>query len=422
MGDRVAVKFLSGREEVGVMVSWGEDGIRLRLDGVSSPVYFSWAQIDRRCSEGLRKRFLGKRVAALPGDTVEGWRVIPRKEIDFFPIPRILIVEGMKLSSEDPGEIRIKVGARTWVFRRDNLAYIAPVRVNRAKVLTGGELESEVLKRVRPRDAEGWDKVGHELVLIGMRDRGLDAFQRAEILRRPDLPEGRIYRELARLRRKMETAEFQSEVLRAQDFFLAREIPTVVEILKVVGKAVDGDPLAAEVDRLIREIGAWWQSSREEKVVREWSRVIDSLIRARVSGRSGSLAEAEAWILKDLLQDVDKLVRLRFGFSPGDPDPRDLWDDRSVADIRKHSYGEGSWIRVRRDLGDPEEWWKEAEPLTRVAFLKGLAVEEAFRVLWAGEKNCSTCGGKGALFPSGSQGEICPACRGLKTEKVLFYR
>ncbi len=421
-GESVDVRFLNQREEVAIVDGWSDEGIRLKLEGISSSIYFSWSQLEPQCSKRLQRKFLGKGKTSRLGDRVPGYRVIDRKGIDFFPVPHIEIVEGISVPSSDPAVIRLKTGSRVRIFSRKDLVYIRQVSLDRSEVLTESERVGEVVNRVRPGDEKGWDEVGRELMQMGMKDRAIDAFRRAEVLRRPDLPEGKLYRDLIRIRRSLRLDQLKTEILRAQDFFLEQEFPSVLEILKVVGKAVKDYQVRSEIQRTGKEIRIWWRSSREEQIVVEWGRVIDSLIRSKVADRSITLTDAEAYLRTHLMSDTDRLIRLRFGFVKEDPDPVDLWEERSVADVRKHSFGEGSWVRVRPDLGNPQEWWKNADDSFRVAYLKGLSIESVYRVLWTGKKHCSHCGGKGVVFATGAQGSVCPTCRGLKIEKILFYR
>ncbi len=419
-GDAVQVTFLNQRREDATVYSWSEDGIRLKLDGVTSPVYFSWTQLDPGCSLELRQKFLGKDETLQLEDMVTGFQLIPRNGVDFLPVPRIGLVVGMEIPSADPALLKLKSRSQIWIFLREDLLYIKRVKVNRSNFLTESEKENEVLNRVRPGDASGWDEVGRELERLGLKDLAINAFRRAEILRRPDLPEGRLYGELAHLRKTLEASGLQIQVLRAQEFFLSGKIEPALEILQIVAQAAQAPPLRARILQVSREIRSWWMSSMEEKLVQEWGRIMDSLIRMKVADRSVSLEEAVTYVGKNLMSDTGKLIRLRFQFSEGDPTPRKLWEDRSVSNVRKHSYGEGSWIRVRPELGNPEPWWKSAEDPARVAYLKGLSIEQNYQVLWAGEKNCSLCGGAGSILGTGSRRKICGACRGLKSEKVVF--
>ncbi|MDP6959762.1 MAG: hypothetical protein QF645_13230, partial [Planctomycetota bacterium] len=59
-GESVDVRFLNQREEVAVVDGWNEEGIRLKLEGISSSIYFSWSQLDPQCAKRLRRKFLGE--------------------------------------------------------------------------------------------------------------------------------------------------------------------------------------------------------------------------------------------------------------------------------------------------------------------------------------------------------------------------
>ncbi len=421
-GESVDVRFLNQREEVAIVDGWSEEGIRLKLEGISSAIYFSWTQLDPQCAKVLRRKFLGKGAKERVGDRISGYRVLDRSGVDYFPIPALKFVEGIQVPASDPSFLRLKTGPHVRSFSRKNLLYLRKVSLDRSEVLTESERVSDVVNRIRPGDEKGWEDVGRELVQLGMKDRAVDAFRRAEILRRPDLPEGQLYQSLVRIRKNIRIVSLQAEIFRAQDFFLAQEFPSVLEILKVVENAIEDVQLQHRIRRVGMEIRIWWRSSREEQIVFEWERVVDALIRSKVADRSISLTESEAYLRTNLLSDCDRLIRLRFGFVKEDPDPVALWEERSGSNVRKHSFGDGSWIRVRPDLGDPAQWWKDADDSVRVAYLKGLAIESVYRVLWTGKKHCSTCGGRGSLFETGAQGDVCPDCRGLKIEKILFYR
>lgn len=414
-GETIRVRFIDQHEETVEVVDWNERGIRVRMKDVPQPVFFEWYKLDPGHADTLKKRYLGKaETPAEEGVTIEGVRIRTSKET----------VEGVVLESP-PDEIKIKNAADIFVFKVADVVSQEKVRLRVNQVYTGEELEKILLQRMPPVDAEDWDKLGAELLKLGHGDRARQAFNLAEYLRRPELPEGQVYRDLVTLRRKLEDISLQKSIYQVQEVFLAGQYDEALLKVDALERAVRDEALLKDLRRLRTELQQLRDQSREEQIVAEWTRMTEVLIRTKAFDRMLGYRDAVSYVMNDLPADILKAVNERFHITGGDTSAKLVWEQRSARTANKHSYQNGSWLIERAELGAPETWWAAADDASRFRVLKGVAIEKHCIVLRVVEKNCPTCGGTGtvdrAKYPHATLG-ICPSCLGLKHERTVFYR
>lgn len=415
-GETIRVRFLDRHEEIVEVVDWNETGIRFRMKDVPQPVFFEWWKLDAKDAEILRKRYLGKSEApADPGLTLEGVRIqVSGKTI-----------EGIVLPDAPPDEIRIKNAEGTWIYKMADVTSKESVRLRLTQVYSEKELSKILIDRMPPVDAEDWDKLGVELLRLGLRDRAQAAINIAEILRRPELPEGQLYRDLVSLRRKLEDLSLQKSVYEVQEVFLAGQYDEALAKIDGLERVVTDETLARDLRRIRTELQQLRDLSREEQIVAEWMRMTEVLLRTKAIDRTIGYRDAVSYVMNDLPAEVQKAVNERFHITGGDPSAKLVWEQRGQRTVLKHSYENGSWLVERAELGSPESWWTASDDAARYRVLKGVAVEKHFVKIRTVEKNCPTCGGTGtvdtAKYPHATLG-ICPSCLGLKHERTVFYR
>lgn len=409
---RERVRFIDGKSELCEAISADAEGVTLRLGGLPKPVTFRWWQLDPEDAAALRERFLGKAAAPAPETfAVAGVRL---RTLDN------KVVEGVLLPHAPPLELWVKNAEGKFVFRVDAVASREDVLLEPRKVYTPDEMLQVLVGRIRPGSPEDYDRLGAELLRARLRERAVAAFRTAELLRHPEWPEARLYRELVRLRDRLEGLALRKIVFDAQEACLAGDYDGALAQMDAVEKDLErarGEEVLREVRRLRAELQEFRGRARDDRIVREWRRAFEGFLKERALDRALSFAEARAFVEERLLAEVLEHVRRRFNFSPDDPAARLAWDRRGPELLAKHGYDEASWIVLRAEAGAPDAWWSGASDAARYRLLKGLAVEKHFRVLRAESKSCGTCGGTGL-----AESAVCPACAGLKHQRVLIYR
>jgi hypothetical protein len=133
--------------------------------------------------------------------------------------------------------------------------------------------------------------------------------------------------------------------------------------------------------------------------------------------RGISFADARGYVEGPMSNEVFAHVRWRFNFTPDDPAVKQAWDRRPADAFFKHSYDDASWFVLKPEARSAADWWAAASDESRYKLLKGLYVEKHLHVTLAELKSCGTCGGTGLV-----DNAVCPACAGLKQQRVLIYR
>ncbi len=411
------MRFVDGKVELCEVVSQDEQGVVLRLDRVPRPVRFSWWQIDPDDAEALKTGDRGGPAEAVSAErTIAGIRV---RTTDG------KVHEGLPLSGAPPGEIWLKNAGGKVVVRAGEVASREEARVPLQRVFTPDELFTHLVSRIRPSTPEDFDRLGAELVRVRLADRAGSVLRVAELLRHPDRPESRLYRDLGKLRDLLEDIAVRQAAFDARESCLAGDYERALERLDAVEQGLPASAPAAagaEVRRLRGLVQELRGAAREERIVQEWYRTFDALIKAKAMDREISHAEAKAWVEGTLPGEVERHVQARFNFSPGDPEARRAWDRRPGSASFKHSAGNGSWLELRPEARAPEAWWSAADDASRYAVLKGLAVERHLHVLARELKGCPSCGGTGVDAAARPAGQACPSCLGTKAQRILFYR
>ncbi|MBI2900863.1 MAG: hypothetical protein HYY17_11820 [Planctomycetes bacterium] len=415
-GDTVRIRLLDKREETVEVVDWDEKGIRVKLKDVPAPVTYEWWKLDPESAQALKKRYLGKiETPAEEGVTLDGVRVKTATRT----------VEGVVVPEGPPDEIRIKNAEGTWVFKLADVVSKEPVKLRIHQVYGAEELYRILMDRVRPSEAEEWDRLGAELIRAGLRDRAVHAFNMGELLRRAEFPEGRLLRDILRLRERLEDIALRRSVLDVQERFLSGRYQEAIDLIDLLEPGIKDAAALREVRRIRTELLQLRDQSREETIVAEWARAMDSHLRLKAYDPAVGFEDATAYVRQTLGNDVLRSVNERLNITRGDTSARIVWERRSARAVFKHAYGDASWIVVRPELGSAHSWWASADAAAKFRLLKGVAIEALLSVVRIAEKNCPTCGGTGAVdpsrFPEAAAG-ICPTCRGLKHERTVFYR
>ncbi len=408
------VRFIDGRVELCEVVSADAAGVTLRLDRVPRPVKFGWWQLDPEDAEAIRGG--GAAEPSRPERTLPGIRVRTRDG---------RVHEGLSLPGAPAGEIWIKNAEGRTVIRAEESVSREDARVPVQRVYSPDELFTYLAGRIRPSAPEDFDRLAAELVRARLPDRAGAVVRMSEILRSPLRPESRLARDLARLRDSLEGMEARRAAFEAQEGCLAGDYDMALERLAAVegGLPTPLPPEAlAEVRRLRGLLQELRGAAREDRIVREWHLVFDTLLRVKAMDRGVSFAEASVWVERTLPEEVERRVRARFNFTPGDPEARRAWERRPAENMLRHSVGGGSWMELAPAARPQEEWWSAADDASRYGVLKGLAVERHMQVIAKELKGCPGCGGTGLAAGPGGPGDVCPSCIGTKCVRVFIYR
>jgi hypothetical protein len=390
------------------VVSGDAGGATLRLSGLPRPVRFPWWQLDPADAASLRERLLAKPAAPAPGAfLVSGVRV---RTVDG------KVHEGVPLPGSPAGELWVRNSEGTLVLRIESIAARDEIAVEARRVYSADELVQVLVGRLRPNSPEDYDRLGAELLRAHLRERAVAAFRTAELLRHPEWPEAEIARDLVRLRDRIEDLAVRRGVFQAEERCLAGDYDAALAHIGALERSLAGEVLE-QARRLRGELEELRGRARDERIVEEWRRAIETFLKEKALDRSLPYDRARAWVEERMPAELLDHVRRRFNFSPDDPAAKLAWDRRPESAVSKHGYEESSWVVARPDAGLPADWWAGAGDLERYRLLKGIFVEKHLQVLRSESKSCGGCGGTGVREEA-----ACSSCRGLKSQRVLFYR
>lgn len=415
------VRFVDGKVEFCEVVATDADGPTLRLENIPKAVKFKWWQIDPEDVPSLRGG--PSTPAATPaglGPALGGLRVRTREN---------RVLEGVALPGAPPNVLRLKNAEGTFDIPRASIEKEEEIRIEVSRVYSPDELFSFLMNRLRPSTPEEFDRLGAELLRLKLQDRALAVFKMAELLRRPEGGESRLYRDLARLRERLADITLQRLVYNVQESTLVGEYQAALEQIDALegplAEAKPGEEVLKELSRLRALLQELRGVGRDARIVDEWYRAIDAFVKSRALDRSAAYADAVGFVERTLPGEVLRHVSRRFNFGPGDDTALLVWDRRPADAVYKHAYDEASWAVLRPEARDPATWWSEASDAARYKLLKGLFVERHLKVVQTDAKSCGACGGTGQVDPlrrPDALGGVCPGCQGVKAQRVLIYR
>src|SRR5439155_27347961 len=195
-------------------------------------------------------------------------------------------------------------------------------------------------------------------------------------------PEARMVGELVKLRERIDDLAVRKAVFQAEEQALAGEYDAAIAQVEVVEKLLAGHPESLEELKRVRtQLQQFRGLARDERIVMEAYRAIETLLKTKAKDHSASFAQARAWAEQKLHSELLQHLRSKFNFSPDDPTVERVWDRRPADAMMKHSYDGASWVVMRPDLRAPEEWWTAADDRTRYNLLKGLFIEKHLTVI-----------------------------------------
>lgn len=248
------------------------------------------------------------------------------------------------------------------------------------------------------------------------------AFRMAELLRHPEWPEAAVATELVKLRDRIEDLAVRRAVYQAQESWLAGDYDAALASIDAVERSLGEGPAADATRQELRRLRALIQDlrgrARDESIVREGWRAAEALLKTKAMDRGATWEQARAWAEEWLPSELLDHLRRRFNFTPGDPTLAAAWEKRPSEPVWKHPVDEASWLSLRPEAREPEAWWKAADDGARYKALKAVWILKHLAILRSDLKSCASCGGTGLE----ASGAICPACVGLKEQRVLFYR
>ncbi len=407
---------MDGKADLCEVVSTDAEGVTLRLDRVPRPVKFPWWQVDPEDVEAIRSGGHGPEEPASAERTLPGIRVRTRDG---------KVHEGILLPGAPAGDLWIKDAGGKTVVRSGEVVSREEARILLQRIYAPDELFNHLVSRIRPATPEDFDRLGAELVRARLADRAGAVLRMAELLRHPDRPESRLNRDLARLSGVLDGIAVKKAAFDAQESCLAGDYDKALEQMDAVEQGLPSPPppaALAEVRRLRGLVQELRGAARDDRIVQEWHRTLDTLLKAKAMDRAVSWAEAAAWVERGLPEEVERGVRARFNFTPADPEARRAWDRRPEEAALKHGVGSGSWMALRPEARAPGEWWDAADDASRHGVLKGLAIEKHLHVISKEIKGCPACGGTGLAGGARMPDEPCRSCLGAKSKRDLFYR
>lgn len=412
-GKKERVRFVDGRVELCEIVSGDEAGITLRINRVPKPVTFRWWQLAPEDAERLRDRLVGG-----PAEPPEGE---PATEAERVRTHDGDVYEGIVQEGSPEGELWLKNARGTSVIRTESIATRRKIRMSLRRAYRPEEILRILVERDATKTPEAYDRLGTELLRAQLKERALAAFKLGEFLRHPERPEAALYRELSKLRSRIQNLEVRRSVFLAQERYLTGDYDAALRSIEAVEQSPEARTLPPDLVRELSRLRAQLQEFRGEArnalLVSEWRRTLEALLKAKAMDRSAGYGAARAYAETEVVRETARRVGRRLNFSPDDPAVRQAWE-RRPARIEKHSYDESSWIVLRPEVGDAAGWWNSADDTARYRLLKGIYVEKNRPILRQASKECSTCGGRGQVDGP----RVCPACRGLKTFRVVLYR
>ncbi|MHC4605530.1 MAG: hypothetical protein ACYTAF_01170 [Planctomycetota bacterium] len=419
--DEIMVRFINEKAEHVRIVQVTTAYVLMKFRDVSEPIPVRWEEIYPDDARMLRKEFYGAGIKPpLPVEfALDGLRVFTRGN---------KIFEGVPMAGSPDTEIWLKSRGMRQVIRRRDVLRTERIRVGVRDVYTDEELYQILVQRLAPETAEDWELIGQELARIGLEDRAFRAFRTSEILRHPELMEGRIFRALLDLRNLIDDVSLKKVIQQARERYLVGAYDEVIAKMDLLERRLIGAGMEwplSELRRLREEIHLLRSIAREEKAVAEWGRTLSATVRRKAFDRGLSCEDAMAYIETNLVLDVEKRVSEQLGLSKEDAAARYLWERRPLKGLRKHCYGESTWVVERRERADHEAWWSRATDVQRYELLMGITIEQHLDLKQVIHKNCPICGGDGVVevvrYPD-QPGGRCPTCLGMGAYRVLIYR
>lgn len=404
----MTIRYLGGHEESVEVLAADAQGLTVRAGGLK--VYLNWYELDDACARSLQQTFLSPEQQKSPGPRVHGKRVKRRDGS---------VVEGMRLDWSNEREVLLKTIKGTMTIAVSDIVEYDDVELALRDVLTPEELYRQIQERLQPDDPDGWEKFSRELTAVGLPDRAQAAARVADLLRRVESPEHSLHRGLGDLRAALIDIGLRQSVYDVQEEYLLGHYEKAIQLLKVVRSKVTPDTRAAEeLERVHAELVTLRTLSLEARIAAEWSRNADGILLEVASSRSTSIDDAERAARERADKDAEARTAASFGFTPGDRTVRDAWERRPADRLLVHSYAEASWLVSRAEArGGGESWWTDAPKEQKFAYLKGLYIESARKVVRVDAKNCPACGARRQVG-----GKTCTGCGGLGTHRVLIYR
>jgi hypothetical protein len=410
------VRFLDGKAELCEVVSADADGVTLRLSGIQQPLKFRWWQLASEDAARLRDA----QVPHAAAKTSEAEFLVPGVRIRTTDDK---VYEGVPVEGAPAGQLWLKNAEGKFVIRVETILAREDIKVDLARAYAPDEVVGILVGRIKPRTAEDYDLLGMQLLRAKLQARAVAAFRVAELLRHPESPESRMVGELIKLRERIDDLAVRKAVFQAEEQALAGEYDAAIAQVEVVEKLLGNRPEAVEeLHRVRTQLQEFRGLARDERIVMEGYRASEALLKAKAMDRSVTFAAARAWVEQKLFGELLDHLRSKFNFSPDDPTVQRVWERRPADAMLKHSYGAASWVVLRPELREPEEWWKATDDRTRYELLKGLFIEKHLTVLRTELKSCGVCGGTGLLEQKDSSHALCPSCQGLKGYRVLIYR
>jgi hypothetical protein len=410
------VRFLDGKAELCEVVSADADGVTLRLSGIPQPLRFRWWQLASEDAARLRDA-QSPRAAVKAAEAeflVPGYRIRTTDD---------KVYEGVPVEGAPSGQVWLKNAEGKFVIRVESILAREDIKVDLARAYAPDEVVGILVGRIKPRSAEDYDLLGMQLLRAKLQARAVAAFKVAELLRHPESPEARMVGELIKLRERIDDLAVRKAVFQAEEQALAGEYDAAIAQVEVVEKLLGDRPDAlAELKRVRTQLQEFRGLARDERIVMEGYRASEALLKTKAMDRAVSYAAARGWVEQKLFGELLDHLRAKFNFSPEDPTVQRVWERRPADAMLKHSYDGSSWIVLRPELRDPEDWWKATDDRTRYELLKGLFIEKHLTVLRTEQKSCGVCGGTGLLEQKDSTNAMCPSCQGLKGYRVLIYR
>ncbi|HVE42561.1 MAG TPA: hypothetical protein VNM14_21960 [Planctomycetota bacterium] len=410
------MRFLDGKAELCEVVSADADGVTLRLSGIPQPLRFRWWQLASEDAARLRDA-QSPRAAVKAAEAeflVPGYRIRTTDD---------KVYEGVPVEGAPSGQVWLKNAEGKFVIRVESILAREDIKVDLARAYAPDEVVGILVGRIKPRSAEDYDLLGMQLLRAKLQARAVAAFKVAELLRHPESPEARMVGELIKLRERIDDLAVRKAVFQAEEQALAGEYDAAIAQVEVVEKLLGDRPDAlAELKRVRTQLQEFRGLARDERIVMEGYRASEALLKTKAMDRAVSYAAARGWVEQKLFGELLDHLRAKFNFSPEDPTVQRVWERRPADAMLKHSYDGSSWIVLRPELRDPEDWWKATDDRTRYELLKGLFIEKHLTVLRTEQKSCGVCGGTGLLEQKDSTNAMCPSCQGLKGYRVLIYR
>lgn len=421
VGPIVTVTFTDNERRRGVLYipPGDDDGFLFYIDGSRSPVRFLWSEVEESDARRLRRS-----AAAGPGASSDA-------EAEGYWVPGVRVVltdervlEGIDVTSmSDDKRLVLKQAGLLTPVARDRIAQLESVKLSLIKVYTPREIRDQILQRFQPQDERQWHDVGVQLQAHGLADEARDVFRIVEILRRRELPLHKFYADLRRLQDQLVTSEAQVAAYEVGRRVLDERYEEALGLLRQIEEHNRDEALAGEIRRIRGGIEALRERRLEDRLVDEGYTQIRSLVTAKAVDRTAGFADSAAYVDKVLFGEV--MDRLASQYHLDRPSVERIWDRRPHQRTFLARYGEGTWVQMRPASDDPEAWWAAASSTARFEYLEARFAEQSMRVVKASAARCPQCGGQGLVSYAVSTtpaGGMCPACRGAKVSRVVYYR